>query len=217
MNNKNGTVGRTPKLTKEEIIHVIQDFRKNIKPMGKIEYAEIHRHANTLADSGLISSTTSSTFWRKEGYRGRTEVDLANITLSDVIIDSRGKEITVPNVVDLVNKKYTDRNELLKTLIKMEDNFRASLIRESKLKVELENKKAENKQLKEKNIDYQKMLYKMFNNIMETRNLDVIEKTNYALNKLLINPIEFYSEDKKLTERIDTPSKNIKSFSRFKK
>ncbi|BCC27001.1 hypothetical protein BCJMU51_1715 [Bacillus cereus] len=69
------TVGRKPKLTEEEVRKVILMFRENVQAMGNISYSEIHRYANELHEQGVISASTSDSFWRKEGRLGRIEVD----------------------------------------------------------------------------------------------------------------------------------------------
>ena len=49
---------------------------------------------------------------------------------------SNGKK-KVPNVVDLVNKRYKDKDDLLKHLLFMEKQFHESLDREKKLQKDL--------------------------------------------------------------------------------
>ena len=131
------TVGRKPKLTEEEVRKVILMFRENVQAMGNISYSEIHRYSNELFEQGVISASTSDSFWRKEGRLGRIEVDQANEVFSETVTVSNGKEVKVPNVVDLVNKRYKDKDDLLKHLIFMEQQFHESLDREKKLQKDL--------------------------------------------------------------------------------
>ena len=131
------SVGRNTKLTEEEVRTVIKMYRDNIHPMGNISFSEIHSYANQLYAEGIISASTSDSFWRKNGRLGRTEVEKANAIFSETVTISKGKEIKVPNVVDFVNKKYKNKEELLKHLIFMEKQFHESLDREKKLEKEL--------------------------------------------------------------------------------
>ncbi|MGR5909120.1 hypothetical protein ACT7DL_32595 [Bacillus paranthracis] len=66
-------------------------FRENVQPVGNIIYSEIHRYANELYEQGVISGSTSDSFWRKEGRMGRIEVEKANEIFSETITVSNGK------------------------------------------------------------------------------------------------------------------------------
>ena len=107
------TAGRKSKLTLEEVRKVIKLFKEREQPSGLIKYADIHRFANELYEENIISSSTSDAFWRKEGRLGRVEVDQANVVFSEAFITSKGDKISVPNVVDLVEKKYKNKDDLL--------------------------------------------------------------------------------------------------------
>lgn len=105
--------------------------------MGNISFSEIHRYANKLYTEGIIPSATSDSFWRKDGRLGRIEVEKANEIFSETVTISKGKEVKIPNVVDLVNKKYKNKEDLLKHLIFMEQQFHESLDRERKLQTKI--------------------------------------------------------------------------------
>lgn len=114
------SVGRNTILSVAEVRKVIKLYKKNEKPMGNISFSEIHRYANKLYTEGIIPSATSDSFWRKDGRLGRIEVEKANEIFSETVTISKGKEVKIPNVVDLVNKKYKNKEDLLKHLIFME-------------------------------------------------------------------------------------------------
>jgi hypothetical protein len=60
-------VGRNTVLSVEEVRKVIKMYKEHEKPMGNISFSEIHRYANKLYNEGIIPSTTSDSFWRKDG------------------------------------------------------------------------------------------------------------------------------------------------------
>ena len=123
-------------------------FRENVQAMGNISYSEIHRYANELHEQGVISASTSDAFWRKEGRLGRIEVEKANEIFSETVTVSNGK-VKVPNVVDLVNKRYKDKDDLLKHLLFMEKQFHESLDREKKLQKDLSKLQESHNELKD--------------------------------------------------------------------
>jgi hypothetical protein len=193
------SVGRNPKLTENEVKFVINDFKNKVQPMGIINYSKIHSYANKLYGAKLISAETSDSFWRKEGRLGRIEVDKANAIFSETVTTSKGKEIKVPNVVDLVNKKYKNKEELLKHLIFMEKQFHESLNREMKLGKEisaleenLQKAKSDLKEAGEKNEKLQELVYRLFRILSGTTNEEVKQQTEYAMKTVFSTPVAFF-------------------------
>ncbi|MDA1570029.1 hypothetical protein PDK93_28850, partial [Bacillus cereus] len=191
-------VGRKSKLTEEEVRKVILMFRENVQGMGNISYSEIHRYANDLYEQGVISGSTSDSFWRKEGRMGRIEVEKANEVFSETVTVSNGKEVKVPNVVDLVNKRYKDKDDLLKHLIFMEQQFHESLGREKKLQKDLsklqesqDKLKDDLKKEKESKNKLQDVVYRLYRTLMGHANEEVNQKVDYAMKTAFKEPANF--------------------------
>ncbi|MDP9740684.1 UNVERIFIED_ORG: hypothetical protein QFZ59_002514 [Bacillus sp. B2I3] len=195
----NKSPGRNTTLTIDEVRVVITSYRTNVQPMGNIEYSKIHSHANDLYDKRLISKPTSDAFWRKIGRLGRVEVDMANKVFSQTVAVSKGKKkITIPNVVDLVHKRYKDKENLLKHLILMENDFHDSVDREKKLEKKisaLEETIQENKDklqvLTESNEQLQGLVYRLFRSLSQTKDEEVQRQTEYAMNTIFSTPTAF--------------------------
>ncbi|PLT30508.1 hypothetical protein [Peribacillus deserti] len=203
------SAGRNTKLKIEEVNLVIQLFRKNEKPMGTISYSEIWEYANHLYTEGIVSNSTSDSFWRKKGRLGRKRVDQANEIFSAEIPASKGKKVKVPNVVDLVDKKYKKKDELLKQLIYMENDFHEALEREKKLEDELlvlqdilQKTKTTLNQEQDKNKGLQSLVYRLYRISTETTNPEVEQKTDYAMKTMFKTPTAFFEFEKENKPKI---------------
>lgn len=193
------SAGRNPKLTVEEVRKVITSFRNNVQSMGEIEYSKIHSHANELYNQSVISKPTSDAFWRKIGRLGRVEVDLANKVFSQTVDVSGGnKKINIPNVVDLVHKRYKDKDDLLKHLIPMEKNFHDSVDREKKLEKKvsvleetIQEYKVKVQELNKSNEQLQGLVYRLFRFLSETTNEEGQRQTDYAMKTVFSSPTAF--------------------------
>ncbi|WP_394548145.1 hypothetical protein [Priestia aryabhattai] len=200
MNKK--SVGRHHKLPEEEVKTIIKLFKEEEKPAGLIKYSDIYRFANKLYHSNRISASTSDSFWRKQGRLGRILVDEANIVFTDNVLTSKGDKVSVPNVVDLVHKKYKDKDDLIKHLIVMESQFRKSLQREKKLKEEytvleerLSAETEKNRNIKEQNKSLQEIIYRLYRILSDSNSKDVQEKTEYAMKTVFESPTSFFKMD----------------------
>jgi len=210
------SVGRNTTLTVEEVRKVIESFKDKVQPMGEIKYSKIHSHANELFDEGIISKPTSDAFWRKIGRLGRVEVDLANEVFSQTVAVSEGKKkINMPNVVDLVHKRYKDKDDLLKHLIPMERDFRNSIDREQKLEEKIstleetiQEYKVKLQELNENNEQLQGLVYRLFRSLSETKDEEVQRQTEYAMKTLFSTPAafaDFLGKNKEKKELKDEP------------
>ncbi|MEH7158304.1 hypothetical protein [Neobacillus drentensis] len=219
------SVGRNPKLTQDEVKFVVKDFRDNVQPMGIISYSKIHSYANSLYEDKLISASTSDSFWRKEGRLGRIEVDKANRVFSETVTVSKGKEIKVPNVVDLVNKKYKNKEELLKHLIFMEKQFHESLEREKKLGKDLseleetlQKVKSDLKERDTQNDKLQALVYRLSRILSESSNEEVRQNTEYAMKTIFSNPAAFFEFEERNKPKYEPkviPFENSESKNKF--
>lgn len=201
------SVGRNTKLSEEEVKNVIKMYKENINPMGNISFSDIHRYANELHEQGVVSSSTSDSFWRKEGRLGRVEVEKANAVFSETVSIAKGKEVVIPNVVDLVNKKYKDKDELLKHLIFMEKHLHESLGREKKLELKLleledsfQKTRDDLKESELKNDKLQSLVYRLFRVLSDSHNNETIQRTEYAMNTVFDSPIDFLNHEPKIEQ-----------------
>ncbi|GAE25851.1 hypothetical protein JCM9140_1872 [Halalkalibacter wakoensis JCM 9140] len=200
----NKSAGRKPKLSETEVKKVIKMFKENVQPMGNINFSEIHRYSNQLYAEGEISASTSDSFWRKSGRPGRVEVEKANEIFSETVAISKGKEIRVPNVVDLVNKKYKNKDDLLKHLMFMEKQFHKSIAREEKLEKELlvlketlQKTKTNLEEASEKNDKLQGLVYRLSRVLSDVSSEEIKKQTEYAMKTVFSTPAAFLKfEDK---------------------
>lgn len=219
------SVGRNTKLSEEEVRRVITLYKENEKPMGNIVYSEVHSYANQLFAEGTISASTSDSFWRKEGRLGRIEIDKANEIFSETVTISKGKKIKVPNVVDLVNKKYKNKEELLKHLIYMEKQFHESLEREKKLGEELsalneflQKVKDDLKEKDTQNDVYQALVYRLFRILSESSNEEVKKNTEFAMETVFSTPTAFFEFEERNMTQLEpkiTPFENSETKNKF--
>lgn len=218
------TAGRKSKLTLGEVRKVIKLFKEREQPSGLIKYADIHRFANELYEENIISSSTSDAFWRKEGRLGRIEVDQANVVFSEAFITSKGDKINVPNVVDLVEKKYKNKDELLLHLVEMEKQFHLTLEREKKLQKKvallegnLNDEKAAKQKLIKSNDELQGLVHRLFRILSETPDQEIKDKTEYAMKTVFDSPVEFLKQIGEPLRKEEKVVPIVKRSSRFRK
>lgn len=218
------TAGRKSKLTLDEVRKVIKLFKEQEQPSGLIKYADIHRFANELYEKNIISASTSDAFWRKEGRLGRVEVDQANVVFSESFITSKGDKISVPNVVDLVEKKYKNKDDLLLHLVEMEKQFHLTLDREKKLQKKvallegnLNDEKAAKQKLMKNNDELQGLVHRLYRILSETPNQDIKDKTEYAMKTVFDAPVEFLKQKDEPLRKEENVVPIVKRSSRFRK
>lgn len=204
------TAGRNSKLNENEVNKVIKLFREQEQPAGVIKYADIHRFANELFEQGIIPASTSDAFWRKDGRLGRTIVDKANLVFSDTVLTSKGEELVIPNSLDLIEKKYKDKDELTKHMLFMEKQLRESIEREKKLKEKLnkaeesiqEEKNKRNKS-DETNEELQGLVYSLYRILSDVSDPMVKEKVGYAMKTVFDVPVDFLNSFESGAQKVE--------------
>ncbi|MBY0213843.1 MULTISPECIES: hypothetical protein [Priestia] len=198
-------VGRKSKLSEDEVITVIKLFKKQEQPSGIIKYSEIHRFANSLFKQGVISQTTSDAFWRKEGRRGRKFVDNTNLVFSETLTTSKGENLVIPNICDLIEKKYKNKEELTKNLLFIERQFHQTLKREKDLKKKLviaerkiQEEKEKKKAVEKTNIQLQDLVFTLYRTLVDISDPIIKERTESAMKDLFLNPTIFFNMEKKV-------------------
>lgn len=129
-------------------------FKAERKTSGLIKPMEMFKFTEELYNQGRIPSLPSYEFWKKKDRLGRQLIEQRNRIDTVKLTNSEGKEITIPNVTDLVEKKHKNKEELLEALVPLENHLRNSINREINLKekvasleVEISNIKLSKKEL----------------------------------------------------------------------
>jgi hypothetical protein len=210
---------KNTKLTEEEVENIIYLFKTRKKSSGLIKYLEVYRFNKELVEQGKFHITMGEDFWRKENRLGRIMIDKANQIYSNNITTSEKKDITIPNVTDVVNKFHGKKEQLISYLIPLERQIYKSITRENNLKEKLDIVKGELVDKNKKITDLQTRvaliedtLFKMlrYSNDKDIPIKDQLrmgkdksKRVEKALEELFDTPIDFYTwyEDKKIKEQ----------------
>ncbi len=161
--------GRKKKLTEQQVNELIYLYKTEKQIEGRIKYLDMFRFNKEKFELGEVSYVAGEDFWRKENRLGKEMIDQANMVFSHKLADSNGNEVTVPSVVDTINKCYNQRDELIEKLLPLERLALKKIEAEKKLKVQLieaENKYKEARkdieELKKQKDELQDLVLKMF-------------------------------------------------------
>ncbi len=161
--------GRKKKLTEEQVNELIYLYKTEKQIEGRIKYLDIFRFNKEKFEQGEVSYVAGEDFWRKENRLGKEMVDQANMVFSHKLADSNGNEVTVPSVVDTINKCYNQRDELIEKLLPLERLALKKIEAEKKLKVQLieagnrhKEARKEIEELKKQKDEIQDLVLKMF-------------------------------------------------------
>ncbi|MBY0091426.1 hypothetical protein H7S74_13260 [Priestia aryabhattai] len=176
--------GRKNKLGTKEVREIITLFRKEKEPVGLIKPTDVYQFTIELYQENKISDLPSDAFWRKQDRLGRKEINKANQVVSKAVYISTGKKIKVPNITDLVNKKYKKKTELMDHLLDMEKDFTKTLEREEALKIQLAEIRDKNAQLEAQNKELQALVHRLWAITQDNPTKEVWERTEYAVNNL---------------------------------
>lgn len=113
-------VGRKVKLTETQVKEIIYLYKTEKNVSGQIKYSDIYCFSNYLVEQGRLDTSTSESFWRKQGRLGRELVDEANAVFTHRLPISNDAKTAVPNIVDLVDKKYANKEALINSLLPLE-------------------------------------------------------------------------------------------------
>ncbi|WP_393959908.1 hypothetical protein [Priestia megaterium] len=206
---------RKAKLNEDQVKEIIYLFKTKKNISGMISYKDIYHFNKELVENNEFPIAMGEDFWRKKGRLGRAYVDEANKVLSNQLITFNEKEITIPNVTDLIHKHYNNKEKLISYLIPLERQLYGSIKKELHLKkkitdmqTDVENKKEKIKELENKVKTLQDTLFKMLRysndkNIPLRDQLntgkDKTQRVQKALEEIFSTPIDFYTwyEDKK--------------------
>lgn len=115
--------GRKTKLTKDEVNHLIYIFKTEKQINGKIKYDDMYQFNKELVQQGRFPTAAGKDFWRKKNRLGRMMIDSANSVLTNKASTSEIPNDNIPNLTDIVNKYYDDKNKLISELIIIERKF----------------------------------------------------------------------------------------------
>jgi hypothetical protein len=202
-----GKPGRRLTLTKDEVNIAISLFKNEVKPSGIIKPMEIHKFCEELFQQGRVSSLPTYEFWKKKDRLGRQLIDQRNQIDTVVLTNSNGKDLTIPNVTDLVEKKYKNKNELIESLIPLENHLRNSLKREHKLKTKIDNLEAELsvvKLSKKESINeiekLQNLVFNLYRLIMREYKSETKEFALSILNNTFSGSLDFFDIEEESSE-----------------
>ena len=143
---------------------------------------------------------------------------------SESFITSKGDKISVPNVVDLVEKKYKNKDDLLLHLVEMEKQFHLTLDREKKLQKKvallegnLNDEKAAKQKLIQSNDELQGLVHRLYRILSETTNQEIKDKTEYAMKTVFDSPVEFLKQKDEPLREEEKVVPIVKRSSRFRK
>ncbi|OQD35989.1 hypothetical protein [Bacillus toyonensis] len=215
--------GRKTKLTKDQVKEIIYLYKTEENISGQIKYLEIYEFANTLFKEERIDIHTSESFWRKKGRLGRLLVDEANSVFSHRIPIQNYNTLTIPNIVDIIDKNYSTKEELIKSLLPIEKLIQRGFKKEIELKQKNEDYKKQLFSQQEKNKELQKtldhtelLLFTLYHHISAESNDKTKTITIKAMDSLFSNPTSFFHEFKDSSIEND-PLKHLVSIKNDKK
>jgi hypothetical protein len=192
-----GQRGRNLTLSKDQVNGIIGMFKAERKTSGLIKPMEMFKFTEELYNQGRIPSLPSYEFWKKKDRLGRQLIEQRNRIDTVKLTNSEGKEITIPNVTDLVEKKHKSKEELLEALVPLENHLRNSINREINLKekvasleVEISNIKLSKKELLSEKEELQNLVFELYRMIMKEYKSETKEFALSALQNVFKNPLE---------------------------
>lgn len=202
-------VGRKTKLTIEQVNNLIYLFKTEKEPNGAIKYIDMYRFNKELVQQERFPILASEDFWRKKGRLGRKIIDEANNIFSPEKVINNIPDDKIPNLLNLVKRKYDDYSELQKELIAIESKFYNNVKYKNKLETKLTKQEEQLNEYKKKltdmenKYDYlQDLLFKLLRystseDVPITNHLDTGKKQTKIVKKALENmfhdPISFYN------------------------
>jgi len=119
MNNKSG---RKSILKEEEVRNLIYLYKTERAgmPAGKIKAAAILEFTKRLHSEAKMGKPPALDFWYKPGRLGTKVLDEENKVFASTL-SIPGGTVSVPKVIDLVEKKYKSKEELIINLIPLEN------------------------------------------------------------------------------------------------
>ncbi|MFK4425905.1 hypothetical protein [Bacillus sp. RC51] len=215
-------VGRKVKLTETQVKEIIYLYKTEKNVSGQIKYSDIHCFSNYLVEQGRLGTTTSESFWRKQGRLGRELVDEANTLFTHRLSSSNDTKKAIPNIVDLIDKKHTNKEDLINSLLPLEKLLINGQKKENELKQKNEDykkqlsiQKHEYNKLQKKQDQFQLLLFELFHYILMESTNKTKETAIKAMEELFTNPTNFFQEFKKIS-LINNSSENVVSIDNHK-
>lgn len=201
--------GRKTKLTKDEVNHLIYIFKTEKQINGRIKYDDMYQFNKELVQQGRFPTAAGEDFWRKKNRLGRMMIDTANSVLTNKASTSEIPNDNIPNLTDIVNKYYDNKDKLIGELIIMERKFYKHIERRKILESKLTESEEKIQKYKAKlsesdsNFEYlQDVLFKLLRYSSNKKvpladHLNTGEKqtdiVKSALENIFNNPSDFYN------------------------
>ncbi|MDQ0214069.1 hypothetical protein J2S13_000464 [Oikeobacillus pervagus] len=129
--------GRKTKLTEKEVNHLIYLYKTERQINGEIKYGEMYQFNKELVQKGRFPTAAGEDFWRKKNRLGRMMIDIANNVFTSRPSTSEFPNDNLPNLADIVNKYYDDKETLIRELIVIERKFYKNIERRKTLELKL--------------------------------------------------------------------------------
>ncbi|WP_203249046.1 hypothetical protein [Sporosarcina beigongshangi] len=201
--------GRKTKLTEKEVNHLIYLFKTEKQINGKIKYGDMHQFNNEVVQQGRFPTSAGEDFWRKKNRLGRMVIDKANSVFTSKVSTSEVPNDNIPNLSDIINKHYDDKEALIKELIVIERKFYKNIEQRKTLELKLAESERKVQEYKSKlsesenQSEYlQDLLFKMLRyssnkEVPLVNHLDTGQKQTSivkgALENIFSNPSDFYN------------------------
>lgn len=201
--------GRKTKLTEKEVNHLIYLFKTEKQINGKIKYGDMYQFNKELVQQGRFSTTAGEDFWRKKDRLGRMMIDKANNVFTSRPSTSEFPNDNIPNLANIVNKHYDDKETLIGELIVIERKFYKNIERRKTLELKLTESEEKVQEYKSKlsgsesRFEYlQDLLFKLLRyssvkgvplvNLLDTghKQTTIVKK---SLENIFSNPSDFYN------------------------
>ncbi|MBD8068101.1 hypothetical protein [Bacillus sp. PS06] len=129
--------GRKTKLTEKEVNHLIYLYKTERQINGEIKYGDMYQFNKELVQQGRFPTSAGEDFWRKKDRLGRMMIDKANNVFTSRPSTLDFPNDNIPNLADIVNKHYDDKETLIRELIVIERKFYKNIERRKNLELKL--------------------------------------------------------------------------------
>lgn len=217
--------GRKTKLTEKEVNHLIYLFKTEKQINGEIKYGDMYQFNKELVQQGRFPTAAGEDFWRKKDRLGRMMIDKANNVFTSKPSTSEFPTDNIPNLADIVNKHYDDKETLIRELIVIERKFYKNIERRKTLELKLTESEEKVQEYKSKlsesesRFEYlQDLLFKLLRyssvkDVPLVNHLDTGQKqTNIvkkALENIFSNPLDFYNWYETKLESSENSKNNV--------
>lgn len=206
--NKIGTKGILDDIEKETALRqLIVEYDENHNIKSKITYKDIYEFVKSQYDTDKVAFYPGYTWWKT---KGKHLVDEYNLVKKRTISLSETEDLDVFDILDVVEKHYSDKESLIKYLLPYNDLLDRLVTKINKLQSnsqnlseQIEKKDGRIQVLEQISSNQQALLDGLFYNVIGSeRELNKVMKrgstksdiVNYALTETFGNPASYIEE-----------------------